>query len=202
METPNLILSFFSLGLTSFIGLSLSSARVEIRTLRARLDRQDALEAKNYIKVKVEPPTSKLYIKLFSLEAEIACKDETIKNLNGDIAKLKYDYACEVAERNGEPGPVRPFKKDWKDSPVSRGEWIDESAFIDREKMLELENRYKSKPVKMTNDCECCAGSGENRLGDECQTCCGTGQINPTKRKVGKPLSMLDDLETDENKTE
>jgi len=47
METPTLILSFFALGLISIIGLSLSSARVEIRTLKARLDRRDALDAKN-----------------------------------------------------------------------------------------------------------------------------------------------------------
>jgi len=140
METPTniLILFFFLLILISIIGLSLSGARVEIRTLKARLDRRDALDVSSmYIEVKkpersgldawaeaisVKELKSRLSGKDKEIEAlghTITLKDETIKHLNGDIAKLKFDYAAEVTGRND----VTPIS-DAEKSALLYGEWL------------------------------------------------------------------------------
>jgi len=108
METPILILFFFLLLLVSLIGLSLSGARVEIRTLKARLDRRDAVESKKPERSRLDAWAEAISVKelksrligkdkeIEALEHTIVLKDETIKHLNGDIAKLKFDYAAEV----------------------------------------------------------------------------------------------------------
>jgi len=197
METHLIILFGFMLVLICTLGLDAAASKYDIRTLRARLDRRDALEAKtakspaNCAKPKVytsqldawaeaisvkelkarlseKDETIKQQCKDISvLVTRIFEKDETIKNLNGDIAKLKFDYAAEVADRNETIKILKP----------ERGITADEFTEIKREDFDKL------KPRKKTNDCECCAGSGENRLGDECATCCGTGQNNPIKHK-------------------
>ncbi len=232
MET---ILFLFALALISIIGMSLSDARVELRTLKARLDRRDALEAKKPERSGLDAWAEAISVKelksrisgkdkeIEALEHTITLKDETIKNLNGDIAKLKFEYACEVAGRNEgktkyqrpiewkaekieidgvphlkvmirkpyqiEPSPViipidsdltmdkeRLLALEIKPSRI-RGEWVDEFTEIKREDF------DKSKPRRKDNACECCAGSGENRAGEECATCNGTGQSKPIKHK-------------------
>jgi len=165
METPThiLILFFFLLILISIIGLSLSGARVELRTLRARLDRRDAVEANPIVKAVKASAEFAASVNEFSrvlkdkehhikqlgaeleaieqrngnraetinyqfkeieaLEHTITLKDEEIKHLNGDIAKLKFDYAAEVAGRNEGKSDTL------KESPL-RGEWVDESTYL------------------------------------------------------------------------
>lgn len=173
MEAPThiLILFFFLIILISIIGLSLSGARIEIRTLRARLDRRDALDVKrnnankrleaelealeHTIALKDETIKSqckdittlvgKIFIKDETIKAQktkldeaykhIQDQHETIKHLDGDIAKLKFDYAAEVAGRNetkySDFGGVKPMtleevKEIVKPAPL-RGEWVDDS---------------------------------------------------------------------------
>ena len=153
METYVLILFGFGIVLTMALGLDASASKHDIQTLKARLDRRDALEAKPNVKAIPETPTrlSNLYARIFTLEHTIALKNEAIKNLNGDIAKLKFDYACQVAgckcHKTETPAPLR-------------GEWVAEEA---------------NEQGTHVGFCKCCAGSGKNRLGEMCETCEGSG---------------------------
>jgi len=188
METQNLILFFFLLILISIIGLSLSGARVEIRTLKDRLDRWGSLDVKS-LKSNAEPPTrlSKLYANLFTaerviydrerhiarqvkeigaLEHTIALKGETIKHLGGDIAKLKFDYAAEVAGRNDpKRATIEELRTGYGGAPL-RGEWVDELS----------DAQYK-KPIEIEVTCRTCDGSGTFLDDTVCQCCGGEGSV-------------------------
>jgi len=177
METHLIILFGFMLVLICALGLDASASKHDIRTLRARLDRRDALEAKtakspaNCAKPKVY--TSQLdawaeAVSVKELKARLAERDETIKHLNGDIAKLKFDYAAEVAGRN-EPkrATVEELRANYGGAPL-RGEWVDDA-----------------KPLEIEVTCGACNGEGLTNVGVKggkssiinCPECDGEGSV-------------------------
>jgi len=94
METGQIILTILLLIVVIALGFSYSDEVRHNRRLHGKL---------NYVLRRVKSIEDRAYMKLKEIEAlehTIALKDETIKNLNGDIAKLKFDYAVEVAGRN------------------------------------------------------------------------------------------------------
>ena len=148
METYQLILFFFLLLIVSAVGLSVAGAHNDIRALKYRLDRWDISKSKSFINL------------------EAAAKDEEIKNLNGDIAKLKFDYACEVAGRNegktkylrltewkaekveidGVPHLKVMIRKPYRTEPSPVIIPIDSDLTMDKERLLALE--IKPAPLR------------------------------------------------------
>lgn len=109
MEISTLILFFFLLAIVSATAYTVAEIGRVVRTLKARLDRQDAAETKqrqnpNSLNASLVGKVFRKNAEIEALEHTIALKDAEIKNLNGDIAKLKFDYACQVADcRCGKP---------------------------------------------------------------------------------------------------
>lgn len=173
METILIILFVIIAIVIAALGLDASASKYDIRTLKDRLDRRDALEAKKSEPSKIDDWAKAISVK--ELQSRLRDRDEEIKNLNGEIAKLKYDYANQVAgcKCHKQVDRIIP-ERDTFEPDALRGEW-----------------------AAVTEEVSC--------SDPDCYVC--HGELNatspkPVKRKVGKPLSILDDLETDENKTE
>lgn len=158
METGQIILTILLLIIVIALGFSYSEEVSSNRRLRGQLKMQIRRGGL------VEDPARRRLKEIEALEHTIALKDETIKHLNGDIAKLKFDYAAEVAGRN--EGKEVTQGKAFEPSRL-RGEGVD-----------------YSEPVKIESiiDCEECKGTGliyENPLKRvPCGNCDGEGAFS------------------------
>jgi predicted RNase H-like nuclease (RuvC/YqgF family) len=170
METHVLILFGFLLLLICALGLDSSASKYDIRTLRARLDRRDAVTTSPVVRAikdsaewaaqvnefaktikdrqyhikqleaeleavghRNEKQEYALKIRIGDLGQQLDEKNLEIEHLNGDIAKLKFDYAAEVAGRNDKIVVERDTFdiqtiSDAEKSALLYGEWVDNAG--------------------------------------------------------------------------
>jgi len=156
METPTLLLFFFLLAIVSVIGVSAERAHELIKELKGRIDKILAprIEERRSSAEGVIEKLNRKAKEIEALEHTIALKNETIKNLNGDIAKLTFDYAKEVAERNGTNGTLKP-------TPI-RGEWVEAPEQVDKVcGTCGGRGRYRKPYTDYLSDCDVCGEKGE-----------------------------------------
>jgi len=198
MET--LILFFFLLALIISLGLAQSTNSAELNALKkqvAELQRPKFVEIKKDPLAQLIDDTKDQLIEEYdkqlnnrekhiaqqakeieALEHTIALKDETIKHLNGDIAKLKFDYAAEVAGRNEihEQGIV--IERDTLDASAKCSE--PDCTVCNSEQNAsspKAKKPIKRKALEVEVTCRTCDGSGTFLDDTVCPCCGGEGSV-------------------------